>query len=69
MLTTLPKNDYILGTESKFKADISKYTLENTFKEINFEEVYEKLKKKYENFDSPISWFKIYSDTNLFVIL
>ncbi|KAL4510030.1 hypothetical protein ABPG72_010223 [Tetrahymena utriculariae] len=68
VLTCLPPNDYFLGIESKVKLDLNKYTLESEFDDINFDEVYNTLRPKYEKQQSPLKWFEKYSETNLFVL-
>lgn len=48
VLTCLPANDYFLGIESKVKLDLNRFTLESDFSDINFDDVYNLLKPKYE---------------------
>lgn len=68
VLTTLPSNNYILGIESKVKIDLNRYTLENTFENIDFNAVYSLLLPKYSKTLSPLAWFNLYSTTHLFVL-
>lgn len=69
MLTTLPDNEYFLGVESKLKGDLTKFTLDFEFDEIDFDSVYDTLRTKYQNTAAPIKWFNAYANTNLLVIL